>query len=992
MTGDREYADFAWDVFEQCAKANRWGWFPWESVHMPQIHYAILSRNLILIADCVWDTLTPPQRQHAREVIAEKCVEPYYRIVLHTPGGFGLYHLRSLNQGNNAISAALIGSLFVGDAVPDNKMWFNSLLQSYHWIITDDIGWMGQHAESGMPGYWSVSLQNLYTAAAALNNVKGIDLRGHPGFEQATYYPIIHESTVPAVAAFSDPINANPTNQPLMGVIAGKPIELPHGAYCGAWWLDYAIQFPNTPAHYFASKEMIGSNSVLTANAHQSALADVLTIAWWNNKLLNPSKPPTELALFTDRMAGIRSGYRFGDTYLYFNGDLFLSAKKEILCTTAGMSWHFAWHQYAITETGVETEGEPLAPSMVIREATDDPWFTFFRAVSGLSNVTYYRQPGQGESYKHYEKRERSVLYVRGDKTRPDYFLILDDVKEKDPRWHAWTWHLWNSAANPKNYGRFVAQGDNGVRAERPNADLWIQFLTPGNVTVEQHGIPSQPYVSYEMDHNAQMMRAMAGQYQPTDAKPVSISPSAWQGAGVAEADALYLEKPPTSQWVKDVLPPTITTQPVQGIRGGVRYRWSVRCKEEEYRVYQETKWSIDLELLDANGKVVAKPLTGYGHPDPLRLGAPLSNTPTHDWADTVQYFDAPTNAVSCRAFFLAVGSAHDFKLGKLWLSAIELQPVGIPERSTAQKFLTLVMPLDKGSSPPKIEIRKDGHTRVIHPDGSKDEITLTPHGTIAVIRRKGIRTTARFPDPKSHSASSSDTLKSNSDASAKALTTGLKPVLDGIDAARDALTKAGRKNLALTAKVTASATCDGRFAAAHVVDNQTAEYPTGGHLDYKLGTIETSENGIWPLYVKPTYWLLPTGANGWVELELKSPAIVDRVRLLNTSNAGLNDFAAETVRIELYDPEHKLVTNKEETFGKVFDRAFKQAFFIRQWLNEYGGGYSEMLKPGRPVPFGDGWKEVSFENQKEITFVRIVLTKYWGIGGGLNEIQVYGK
>jgi len=24
--------------------------------------------------------------------------------------------------------------------------------------------------------------------------------------------------------------------------------------------------------------------------------------------------------------------------------------------------------------------------------------------------------------------------------------------------------------------------------------------------------------------------------------------------------------------------------------------------------------------------------------------------------------------------------------------------------------------------------------------------------------------------------------------------------------------------------------------------------------------------------------------------------------------------------------------------------------------------------------------------------FVHIVLTKFWGIGGGLNEVQVYGK
>jgi hypothetical protein len=410
MTGERKYAELAWDVFAQCARVNRWGWFPWDGSHMPQIHLGMISRNLCLIADCVWDTLTPAQRQRAREVIAAKCVEPYSRIVLHTPG-MGLYHLRSRNQGNNALAAALIGSLFVGDAVADNRIWFNSLLQTYHWAITHDIGWMGQNLEAGMPGYWSVSMQNLYTAAVVLNNVRGIDLRAHPGFDQATFYPLIHETTVPPVGHFAQPIAAD-TKGPV-GTIAGKPIELPHEGYCGAWWLDYAAAFPEAPAHYFASKSMIRPDQIQAIDAHQGALSEVLKIAWWQDKLLKPARPPASLAQFTDRMAGVRSGYGFGETYLYFNGDLFLSSQKEILCTTSGMSWHFPWHQYQIAETGVETEGELFAPSMVIKGAGDDKNFAFFRAESGFSNVTYYPLGGQRESYKHYDKRERTVLYVR---------------------------------------------------------------------------------------------------------------------------------------------------------------------------------------------------------------------------------------------------------------------------------------------------------------------------------------------------------------------------------------------------------------------------------------------------------------------------------------------------------------------------------------------------------------------------------------------------
>src|SRR5262249_5408323 len=129
MNGDRRYGDFAWEVFEFCALVNRWGWFPWAGAHLPQIHFGIISRNLCLIADCVGNLLTSTNWAFARKIIARKCVEPYYRLVLHTPG-MGLYHLRSRNQGNNALAAALIGSIFVGDSAdwPDNKIWFRSLL------------------------------------------------------------------------------------------------------------------------------------------------------------------------------------------------------------------------------------------------------------------------------------------------------------------------------------------------------------------------------------------------------------------------------------------------------------------------------------------------------------------------------------------------------------------------------------------------------------------------------------------------------------------------------------------------------------------------------------------------------------------------------------------------------------------------------------------------------------------------------------------------
>ena len=961
---------------------NRWGWFPWGGSHMPQIHFGFVSRNQVLILDCIWDTLSDRDRQWAREVVAQQCVEPYYRLVLHTPG-MGLYHLRSRNQGSNALAAAVIGSLMVGDAVPENRIWSRSLLQTFHWAITHDIGWMGDNLDPGLGGYWSVSMQNLYTAARALWNVRKIDLRGHPGFDQATYYPIIHQTTVPPVGMFDKPIPTDYTGP--MGIISGKPIELPGRGICGPWWLDYAREFPESPARYFVHQSMFQGEKLQVVDGHQAALGHVLAIAWWDDGLRTASRTPTSLAQFTDRMAGLRSGYGPGQTYLYFNGDLFLSARNEILGTTSGMAWHFPWHQYQIAETGIETEGEPFAPSMVHKAAMDAPAFAGFRAAAGTSNVKYYPRIGQRESYRHYDRREREVVYVRPGEGVREYFLFVDHVRlrEAEPRWHAWTWHLWNSAAGRKeNFGRFVpatqasslvpeqagtfALRNRAVRAERPGADLWIQFLAPDRLVFEQHGIPGQPHVSYQMDHNVQMLRAIAGGYRQGKAASVAIPPGAWQDLGKVEGDTLYLEKPPVEK--------TVASKDVAGLVPGMRYRWSVSAKEEGYRVYEATAWEITLELLDKDGRTVAEPTTPYGHPHPLRLGAPLSDMKTHDWTETVQFFDAPAGAAACRAKFRAVGGAHYFELGKLWLRDLELQPVGVPERTREQRFVAVVMPLGKEEKPPAIEPTAGGLARLRHPGGAVDEITVGDDGTPEITRRRDGRTVASLADARRQSAQQ-DLLKTNSAASAARLRAGIKPVIDELVAERDQLVRSGRRNLAAGAKVTASATLDPRFEPAKVVDNEVAEYPADGRLDYTLGTTLSSGRFVgyspakeslldqrdeWPLYVRPTYWLLPEDKLGHVDLELREPATVAMVRLLNTSNGGLNDFAAHRFRVELLDAGRRLLDEKEGAFGRVCDRPFRRAFVVPKWFDHYTPSYAGMLEPGLTVPFGDGWREVA--------------------------------
>ena len=166
---------------------------------------------------------------------------------------------------------------------------------------------------------------------------------------------------------------------------------------------------------------------------------------------------------------------------------------------------------------------------------------------------------------------------------------------------------------------------------------------------------------------------------------------------GEVQKESLWLEKPPTEK--------TVVSEAVAGLTGGVRYRASLWSKKKDYRVYEATAWEIDLELLDADGKVVAKPQTPYGHPDPLRLDAPRSDVAAHDWVQTARIFDAPEGAVACRASFRAVGGAHYFKLGQLWLGTIEIEPLGRVPRSRSERFVTIVMPLDKDAPAPELAV-----------------------------------------------------------------------------------------------------------------------------------------------------------------------------------------------------------------------------------------------------------------------------------------------
>ena len=1098
VTGERKYAEVALDVMRTMGRVNHWGWFTWSGTSMPHIHAGMYARNTAFTLDFIWDALTEAERAELRQLIAEKIVEPYFRLVLHTPA-MGLHHLRSKNQGSNVMAGAMISCLALGNDYPQSRQWRRSFIQTFHWLITHDIGWAGQGLESGMPGYWSVSMQNLYTGAVCLFNTTGIDLRSHPGFAEATYYPIMHETTVPPVGMFNKPID--PNYKGATGIIGGKPIELPHPAAGGLWWYDYARRQPKSAAAYFINRTMIQLSDderlrFYVHDAHQQGHSQIISLLWTDADLYRPNPPaPSELFKTTDRMTMFRSGYGMGETFLYANGDIFLSSLGEILGTTSGMSWHFKWHGYQKAESGVQTEGHNLAPSMLVTDSWDDKQLSMVQTRSSTSNITYYRPAGHDTEYKKYRRRDRDIIYVR-DRPGRDYFIVMDHLRHDEPRWHAWLWQTWNSVHGNQrdNPARFTLLADNQVRLERPNADLAIQFVAPADVEFEIEDAPGQPITSYMFDHNLLTLRAMAGKYQPTSAPAVTIPPTAWQGAGELTKPEAGPGSVPASAYqvsgrvnlVQEQGQALNTFRHEAVLRANTRYRMRLNVRKQELSVYENLAWRINLSLHDADGKILAAADSDYPMPDQLALRDPRSITNTTDWLLTEWvHFDVPagSDVAELRGDLLAAEYSHPpnriHEDSVLQIGAIDIEPLGVIPRRAEETFLAILSPLRKSAETPAIEVTTVGEAQVariprtefaadwiivgarkptefkwgrvaaefawirvddnevvsrvylrkaelfelegqtvLTNSGPLDiALSLSPIGTITRARAfvdgatevsmlgktyplgNGVYTAGRDLDWTWDETASS--LGGNSLTSQGELEHGLAPLMRMLREERDTVLS---RNIALDSQVTASGYRDHRFPPALVTDNKTWEYPTAGRLDYAQQPIKTTQGGGYgrekielfgdamaqfPFYVRPTYWLLPHGQPGWVQLKLPANRTVSQVRLLNTSNAGLNDHATMSFRVQLLDDDGNLVSEKKGQFGKVLDRPFEQAFRFPGHFGTYGKTFAGMLEPGVAVPFGDGWYDLDFDTVRA-RFVKVLIDSHWAIGGGLNEIQVF--
>ncbi len=105
-----------------------------------------------------------------------------------------------------------------------------------------------------------------------------------------------------------------------------------------------------------------------------------------------------------------------------------------------------------------------------------------------------------------------------------------------------------------------------------------------------------------------------------------------------------------------------------------------------------------------------------------------------------------------------------------------------------------------------------------------------------------------------------------------------------------------------------------------------------------------------------------------------------------------MNDYAAVRCTVELLSRQKDIVWTKELTFGRAWDRPFAASFALPRFFDSYGDSFTGILEPRVPVPFPATWHDLPVDVDREVRHVRVRIQSFWSMGGGLNEIQIYGR
>lgn len=145
--------------------------------------------------------------------------------------------------------------------------------------------------------------------------------------------------------------------------------------------------------------------------------------------------------------------------------------------------------------------------------------------------------------------------------------------------------------------------------------------------------------------------------------------------------------------------------------------------------------------------------------------------------------------------------------------------------------------------------------------------------------------------------------------------------------------------NLAPDGSASASSNLSANYTAANVIDEDTSE----------------------DAYADETYWLARTGSVGWVEVELADITGIGRIRWVNTHHGPRYSYAAKDY--EIY-ASHTGEFNGEE-----------------QLIDSGTGDLETDLR----------YHQIDLSSPVTAQYVRFYVDSYYSVGGGVNEIEIFG-
>jgi hypothetical protein len=407
-----------------------------------------------LCYDFIFPLLSPAERRLVEDRLYTKAI-PWLDMYLRL---YGEGYLLESNQGpvysRGLIFAALVARRSHPDVVPLMDQWI-TWFQRMMTVCYDADG-----STNEGPSYWEYTTHETVAALMAISRYVGkaaLDLAPRNLLDSIDY--ILHMRSLSseklAFQSIGDCGSGESTYMSGIFLFFAQHLHDPRALWL--WNTFYAQRTHAVGSPFFGSGSgQYVTEGLLTLLLLQEAPAPV------------PQLPPSKCFSVCERVFW-RTGSAYGDTLLFFEGGRMIPGHAHL---DKGQFLLEAYGERLVADPGMVNYADPASEALqmsmchnVVTVKNRDQDYPDLRRAVVLekleSNAAYsYLRADVSGSYRELDVFKRRLLFVR-----PDYFLVLDDIRSRES---GVQWHLHSSGTLTLH----------GMRAhvDAPRAGMWVQL------------------------------------------------------------------------------------------------------------------------------------------------------------------------------------------------------------------------------------------------------------------------------------------------------------------------------------------------------------------------------------------------------------------------------------------------------------------------------------------------------------------------------------